>query len=99
LERAKWIKMPAEEVAQVSGYSIRVGSTQDLLALNIDLAPVMQAGRCKRTAWCSRLAGMARAAEQQGRDSLGSTNLWVCLLLVRAFKKGSSSEPGLLGHR
>jgi len=44
---AEWIGMPAEEVAQVSGHSIRVGATQDLLALNIDLASVMQAGRWK----------------------------------------------------
>jgi hypothetical protein len=39
---AKWIKMSAKEVAQVSGHSIRVGATPDLLALNIDLASVMQ---------------------------------------------------------
>jgi hypothetical protein len=39
--------MPPEKVAQMSGHSIRVGATQDLLSLNIDLAPVMQAGRWK----------------------------------------------------
>jgi hypothetical protein len=39
--------MEAKDVAQVSGHSVRVGATQDLLALNIDLAPVMQAGRWK----------------------------------------------------
>lgn len=44
---AEWIGMAAEEVAQVSGHSIRVGATQDLLALNIDLASVMQVGRWK----------------------------------------------------
>jgi hypothetical protein len=33
------------DVAQVSGHSVRVGATQDLLALNMDLASIMQAGR------------------------------------------------------
>jgi len=73
---AKWIKMPADEVAQVSGHSIRVGATQDLLALNIDLASVMQAGRWKTNRMPMRYGehvlaargGMARAAKEQGRD-------------------------------
>ena len=73
---AKWIKLPEEEVAQVSGHSIRVGATQDLLALNIDLASVMQAGRWKTNRMPMRYGehvlaargGMARAAAEQGRD-------------------------------
>jgi integrase len=73
---AKWIKMPADEVAQVSGHSIRVGATQDLLALNIDLASVMQAGRWKTNRMPMRYGehvlaargGMARAATLQNRD-------------------------------
>jgi integrase len=73
---AKWINMPADEVAQVSGHSIRVGATQDLLALNIDLASVMQAGRWKSHRMPMRYGehvlagqgGMARAAQAQGRD-------------------------------
>ncbi len=73
---AKWVKMPAEEVAQISGHSIRVGATQDLLALNIDLASVMQAGRWKTNRMPMRYGehvlaargGMARAAREQGRD-------------------------------
>jgi integrase len=73
---AKWIKMPADEVAEVSGHSIRVGATQDLLALNIDLASVMQAGRWKTNRMPMRYGehvlaargGMARAAKEQGRD-------------------------------
>jgi integrase len=73
---AKWIKMPMDEVAQVSGHSIRVGATQDLLALNIDLASVMQAGRWKTNRMPMRYGehvlaargGMARAAKEQGRD-------------------------------
>jgi integrase len=74
---AKWIKMPADEVAQVSGHSIRIGATQDLLALNIDLASVMQAGRWKTNRMPMRYGehvlaargGMARAAQAQGRDT------------------------------
>jgi integrase len=73
---AKWIKMPPEEVAQVSGHSIRVGATQDLLALNIDLGSVMQAGRWKTNRMPMRYGehvlaargGMGRAAQLQGRD-------------------------------
>ena len=65
----RWIGLPEEEVAAISGHSIRVGATQDLLALNIDLASVMQAGRWKSTAMPMRYGehvlaarcGMARA--------------------------------------
>lgn len=72
----RWIKLPDEEVALLSGHSIRVGATQDLLALNIDLASVMQAGRWKSTHMPMRYGehviaargGMARAAVEQGRD-------------------------------
>jgi integrase len=72
----RWIMLPAEEVAQISGHSIRVGATQDLLALNINLASVMQAGRWKSTHMPMRYGehvlasrgGMARAAAEQGRD-------------------------------
>ena len=73
---AEWVGMPAEEVAQVSGHSIRVGATLDLLALNIDLASVMQAGRWKTNRMPMRYGehvlaargGMARAAQEQGRN-------------------------------
>ena len=73
----KWIGLPVEEVAAISGHSIRVGATQDLLALNIDLASVMQAGRWKSTHMPMRYGehvlaargGMARAAQIQGRDA------------------------------
>ncbi len=52
-----------------------VGAAQDLLALNIDLASVMQAGRWKDTRMPMRYGervlakrgGMARAAKEQGR--------------------------------
>ena len=72
----RWIGLSVEEVAAISGHSIRVGATQDLLALNIDLASVMQAGRWKSTAMPMRYGehvlatrgGMARAAQAQGRD-------------------------------
>jgi integrase len=73
---AAWIGLEAMDVSGVSGHSIRVGATQDLLALNIDLASVMQAGRWKTTQMPMRYGervlaargGMARAAQEQGRD-------------------------------
>jgi site-specific recombinase XerD len=73
----RWIGMSAEEVGEVSGHSIRVGATQDLLALNIDLGSVMQAGRWKTTTMPMRYGehqlaakgAMARAADRQGRDA------------------------------
>jgi hypothetical protein len=63
--------MPSKQVEQVSGHSVRVGADPDLLALNIDLASVMQAGRWKSTRMPMRYGeevlaargGMARAAE------------------------------------
>jgi integrase len=72
----RWIGLPAEEVEEISGHSIRVGATQDLLALNIDLGSVMQAGRWKTTTMPMRYGehqlsargAMARAAQQQGRN-------------------------------
>jgi integrase len=74
---AGWIKLEDADSAAVSGHSIRVGATQDLLALNIDMASVMQAGRWKSTHMPMRYGehvlaargGMARAAVEQGRDS------------------------------
>ncbi len=74
---AKWVGMASEDIERVSGHSIRVGATQDLLALNIDLASVMQAGRWKTNRMPMRYGehvlaargGMARAAEAQGRDT------------------------------
>ena len=77
----RWIKLAEEEVAAISGHSIRVGATQDLLALNIDLASVMQAGRWKSTHMPMRYGenvlaargGMARAAQAQGREVTGTS--------------------------
>jgi hypothetical protein len=40
---AKFVGMTTDDAKGVSGHSIRVGATQDMLALNIDLAFVMQA--------------------------------------------------------
>jgi integrase len=76
----RWIGLPDDAVAAISGHSIRVGATQDLLALNIDLASVMQAGRWKSTHMPMRYGqhvlaargGMARAAVEQGRDATSS---------------------------
>jgi integrase len=74
---AQWIGMPARIVAQVSGHSTRVGATQDLAALDIDLAAITQAGGWKSTRMPLQYAekinaarsGMARAAKEQGRDA------------------------------
>jgi integrase len=71
----QWIGLKKEDWEKISGHSCRVGAAQDLLALNIDLSSVMQAGRWKDTRMPMRYGervlavrgGMARAAKQQGR--------------------------------
>ena len=71
----QWIGLDKEEWERISGHSARVGAAQDLLALNIDLASVMQAGRWRDTRMPMRYGekvlasrgGMARAAKEQGR--------------------------------
>jgi integrase len=80
---AQWVGWPEKKIKEVSGHSIRVGATQDLLELNIDLASVMQAGRWKSTAMPMRYGenvlaargGMARAAEIQGRNQKESESV------------------------
>jgi len=75
---AQWIGMPERYVAQVSGHSTRVGATQDLAALDVDLAAITQAGGWKATRMPLRYAekidvarsGMARAAAASGRDNI-----------------------------
>jgi hypothetical protein len=60
-----------------SGHSTRVGATQDLAALDIDLAAITQAGGWKSTRMPLQYAekivasrsGMARAAAATGRDA------------------------------
>ncbi|HEY2683756.1 MAG TPA: tyrosine-type recombinase/integrase [Steroidobacteraceae bacterium] len=77
---AKWIGMPERFVKLVSGHSTRVGATQDLAALDIDLAAITQAGGWKSTRMPLQYAekinaarsGMARAAEKSGRNSASS---------------------------
>jgi integrase/recombinase XerD len=73
---AQWIGLPARVVDRVSGHSTRVGATQDLAALDIDLAAITQAGGWKSTRMPLQYAekinaarsGMARAAAATGRD-------------------------------
>jgi integrase len=73
---AQWIGMSAKLVGKVSGHSTRVGATQDLAALDIDLAAITQAGGWKSTRMPLQYAekinaarsGMARAAVATGRD-------------------------------
>lgn len=74
---AQWIGMPSRYVAMVSGHSTRVGATQDLAALDIDLAAITQAGGWKSTRMPLQYAeninaarsGMAKAAAATGRDN------------------------------
>jgi integrase/recombinase XerD len=69
------IGLPRETVEATSGHSLRVGSTQDLLALNEGLPAIMHTGRWKDARMVEHygrhlLAGrsaMARAAQAQGR--------------------------------
>jgi len=71
----QWIGLEKEDWEKISGHSARVGAAQDLLALNIDMASVMQAGRWTDTRMPMRYGekvlasrgGMARAAKAQGR--------------------------------
>jgi hypothetical protein len=73
---AQWIGMPERVIDKVSGHSTRVGATQDLAALDIDLAAITQAGGWKSTRMPLQYAekinaarsGMARAAAASGRD-------------------------------
>jgi hypothetical protein len=70
----QWIGLDKEEVIRIFGHSARVGAAQDLLALNIDMAAAMQAGRWKDTRMPMRYrervlaarGGLARAAKEQG---------------------------------
>jgi len=73
---AQWIGMPERIIDKVSGHSTRVGATQDLAALDIDLAAITQAGGWKSTRMPLQYAekinvarsGMARAAALSGRE-------------------------------
>jgi integrase len=78
---ARYVGFSEKDAEAVSGHSIRVGATQDLLALNIDLGSVMQAGRWKSNRMPMRYGeqimaargGIARAAALQGRDAKDDT--------------------------
>jgi integrase len=73
---AQWIGLPERTIKAVSGHSTRVGATQDLAELDIDLAAITQAGGWKSTRMPLQYAekihaarsGMARAAKESGRD-------------------------------
>jgi hypothetical protein len=73
---AQWIGMPERYLKQVSEHSTRVGATQDLVALDIDLAAITQAGGWKSSRmplqYAERInvarSGMAKAADKAGRD-------------------------------
>jgi integrase len=59
---AQWIGLPARSVTRVSGHSTRVGATQDLATLNIDLSAITQAGGWKSTRMPLRYAEKIVAA-------------------------------------
>jgi len=69
------IGLPIADVRRLSGHSTRVGSTQDQLAENLDVAVVMQSGRWKDVRMVLRYgeqqlakrSGMALLAKLQGR--------------------------------
>jgi integrase len=73
---AQWIGTPERYLKLVSGHSARVGATQDLTALDVDLAAITQAGGWKSTRmplqYAEKIAagrsGMAKAAELVGRN-------------------------------
>jgi integrase len=73
---AQWIGMPARIVGRVSGHSTRIGATQDLTSLDIDLAAITQAGGWKSTRMPLQYAekinasrsAMSRAANATGRN-------------------------------
>jgi integrase len=75
---AQWIGMPQRYVDLVSGHSTRVGATQDLAALDIDLSAITQAGGWKSTRMPLQYAeninaarsGMAKAALAMGRNKV-----------------------------
>jgi hypothetical protein len=79
---AQWIGMPVRVVRRISGHSTRVGATQDLTALDIDLAAITQAGGWKSTRMPLQYAekinaarsGMAKAAAASGRDAVCCVN-------------------------
>jgi hypothetical protein len=75
---AQWIGLPEKVVRMVSGHSTRVGATQDLTALNIDLGAITQAGGWKSTRMPLLYAenihatrsAMAAAATASGRNEI-----------------------------
>jgi hypothetical protein len=68
---AEFLGRTEDEKKQVSGHSIRVGATQGMLALNIDLASVMQAGRWKTTVMPMRYGEEVRAGWRGRRRAQG----------------------------
>ena len=75
---AQWIGMPEKIVHRISGHSTRVGATQDLAELDIDLGAITHAGGWKSTRMPLQYAekiganrsGIARAAAASGRNDV-----------------------------
>jgi hypothetical protein len=89
---AQWIGMPARYVAGISGHSTRVGATQDLAAITqaggwkLPRMPLQYAEKINEAR-----SGMARAAEQEGRDSITEMREQVQIGVTLRF--GSSRRP------
>jgi integrase/recombinase XerD len=66
---AQWIGMPERFAAEVSGHSTRVEAAQDLVALDIDLAAITQAGGDGSRLECR--CSMQRRSMRLGRGWLG----------------------------
>ena len=73
---ARTAGLPTEVANAVSGHSVRVGATQDMIAAGIGLPAILQAGRWKTPAMVSRygerllpgLSGAAQLARSQQRE-------------------------------
>ena len=84
----RWIGLPREEWEKISGHSCRVGAAQDLLALNIDLSSVMQAGRWKDTRMPMRMG------ESFGRPWRHGTRGQAARARVIIARRGATTESG-----
>jgi len=78
---AKWIGLPSSVWPSLSGHSLRVGATQDMIAHNLDLSGIMQSGRWRDSRMpvrygqhlAARRSAARRLAALQGRENPGDT--------------------------
>jgi hypothetical protein len=92
---ALWIGLPVRVVDQVSGHSTRVGATQDLAALDIDLAAITLAGGWKST---RRRRFALDFGKGEGRGSRRDNSIYRVIAgserrLSPLAARGSTAEP------